>query len=296
MVAKDCHGGLALTLGGATPRDREVAEALRGRPCVWLSGGGYSDDAWRVLAGTATILLLGVELPVPAANGAIERRSAAPLFLGYYTPEGLEYAFERYGLFTQLRLRGYEAFRVAVDRDPSGHRLRVFGTAAKTEHLLIECVLERQRLGASEYLYIHWVTLRNPRARFTAQRPRLPGQDAPGLGLAREAGELLARAAERLGLAGLLFRPAWYHMALQAQEMGMHFVVPERQGRFEAMVRDLGRRPLLDVTLAVADGRVRMNGVPYRWEADPMVSDAAVVPDAAERIAEERDRVEFEVG
>lgn len=325
VVAKDRHGGLALTLAGAAQRDREVAAALRGQPSVWLAGGGYSDDAWRVLAGTATVLLLGVQSPVPPTGDPVERRYraiarrldparlvgerddeglvladlgrpdlGAPRFLGYYTPEGIEYALERYGLFSHLRRLGYEGFRVDLDRDPNGSRARVFGSVARTEHLLIECVLERQRLGANDYLYVHWLTLRNPRARFTAQRPRLPGQDAPGLGLAREAGVLLARAADRLGLTGLLFRPAWYHTALQAQEMGMHFVVPERQGRFEAMVRDLGHAPLLEVTLAVADGRIRMNGAPYRWESDPMVSDPPVLPDAEGRIVAERARVEFE--
>src|SRR5205823_6058723 len=61
----------------------------------------------------------------------------------------------------------------------------------------------------------------------------LPGQDTPGLGLAREIGELLARIASRLGLEGVAFRPAWYHTAYAARHY-FHFADPARQGRFEA--------------------------------------------------------------
>ncbi len=329
VLAGDRHGGLALSLAGAARRDQEVATALRRHPSAWLSGGGYSEDAWRALAGTATVLLLGEWREVPASYDALERRYraialgldrsrlsgepederllladlgrpdlAAPRFLGFYTREGLEYACERYGLFAHLRRLGYDAFRIATDREPRGHRLRVFGVAARAEHLLVECVLDRRRLDADEYLYIHWLTLRNPLARFRSERPRLPGQEVPGLGLARESGELLARAADRLGLAGILLRPAWYHTALQARHMGMRFLDPARQGRFEAMLRDLSRLPLRDVTLAVAEGRVRMNGAPYRWEADVMVGALASEPEptaAAAEVAAERTRVGFEM-
>ncbi|HOU89926.1 MAG TPA: hypothetical protein PLU22_02715 [Polyangiaceae bacterium] len=326
VLAGDRHGGLALSLAGVARRDQDVAAVLHRHPSVWLPGGGYGQDAWRALAGTATVLLLGEGREVPASYDALERRFraialgldrsrlegepederllladlgradlAAPRFLGYYTAEGLEYACERYGLFAHLRRLGYDSFRVATDREPRGHRLRVFGVAARVEHLLVECVLDRRRLDADEYLYVHWLTLRNPRARFRTERPRLPGQEVPGLGLAREAGELLARAADRLGLAGVLLRPAWYHTALQAHHMGMRFLDPARQGRFEAMIRDLSRLPLREVTLAAAEGRVRMNGAPYRWEAEVMARGVAPAPAAAAAIAAERARVGFEV-
>ena len=36
-------------------------------------------------------------------------------------------------------------------------------------------------------------------------------------------------------------------------------------------MRDLYLVRLADATHAVADGRVRLNGVPYQWEADVMV-------------------------
>jgi hypothetical protein len=73
----------------------------------------------------------------------------------------------------------------------------------------------------------------------------------------------------------------------------MHFVDPLRQGRFEALVRDLGEVPLLEASQAVADGRVRLRGAPYVWEAEDMVHwlDDRTVDRTRSR--EERERVAF---
>ena len=219
--------------------------------------------------------------------------AAAPL-LDFYSNEGIEYALTRYQLFAYLERLGYGDFRVEVDAAVSGgDRVRVYGHAGGGEHLLVECVLERQALAGAEVLYVHWLSLRHPRAKFLPGRPPLPGQDVPGLGLAREVAELFVRIAERLGLDGVAFRPAWYHTAYAARHK-LHFVDGERQGRFEALMRDLGAMPLAEATRALAEGRVRMDGVLYTWEADPMVHlRTKVEPDS--KVAEARERAHFTV-
>jgi len=125
-----------------------------------------------------------------------------------------------------------------------------------------------------------------------AQRPRLPGQEVPGLGLARETGTMLARMAIRLGLGGVAFRPAHYHTAYAARH-AFTFVDPERQGRFEALVRDLADAPLLEATIAVDEGRVLLDGAPYAWEADEMVYWLRESPADAGEVERERERVKF---
>ena len=45
----------------------------------------------------------------------------------------------------------------------------------------------------------------------------------------------------------------------------------QRQGRFDALVRDLAGMPLASATAAVASRQVSLNGAPYRWEPDEMV-------------------------
>ncbi len=105
---------------------------------------------------------------------------------------------------------------------------------------------------------------------------------------------MLARMAVRLGLAGVVIRPAHYPMAY-AGRREFAFVDPARQGRFEALVRDVAGRSLLEVTTAMAEGRVRLDGQPYAWEADEMAFwlRRPAAPDP--RVAAERERCRFTV-
>lgn len=302
VLAGDHLGRIALTLAGARRRDRVVARALAPRPQLWLSAGGYHPEAWRVLAGTALVLSGLAPVPIPSDLDPLEEHftrvyahldrsrlgdeallTAEDLhealghrppprrrLLGFYTEEGMEYALYRYGLLPQIRRLGYGNLRVIIDRASVGDRLRLLGDDPEGEHLLVECVLERRPVADRDTLFIHWLTLRNPRGHFSPHRPRLPGQEVPGLGLAREVGGLLQRMAQRLDLAGVAFRPAWYHIAY-AMRHCFQFHDPGRQGRFEALVRDLEPLPLLEATHAVAHGRVRLDGSPYAWEPDDML-------------------------
>jgi acetoin utilization deacetylase AcuC-like enzyme len=326
VLAGDRMGRLGLTLEGARLRDLLVAAEIEGLPAVWLPGGGYHRDAWRVLAGTGMALATGSLEPIPpgydplteafhdiARSLSLERlgrsgefsmadveedlglRPTRQLLLGYYTASGMEYAFHSYGIFEMLQRLGYAHFRVEFDVAGPGERVRVFGEAGGEEHLLVEAILERRRVAGHGALYVHWLTLRHPRARFSERRPQLPGQDVPGLGLAREAGEMLALMALRLGLAAVVFRPAHYPTAY----VGRHyfaFVDPARQGRFEALVRDLSGLSLIEATQAIDEGRVLLDGQPYRWEADEMAFWLAESPAEPGEVAHERDRVRFSVG
>jgi hypothetical protein len=329
VLAGDRFGRLGLTLDGTRRRDLEVARALAGAPSVWLPAGGYHRDAWRVLAGTARALATGsrrrisrrydplsarfagiaaqlsssdlgeAELTaadVEEALGLAPGRRSQRLWVDYYTAAGLEHALYRYGILDHLRRLGYSGFRVELGGSDGGDRMRLFGHAGSHEHVLLELVAERRRIQGRDVLYVHWLSLRDPRAQFSAARPRLPGQQVPGLGIAREIGELLAVVARRLQLAAVAFRPAYLHTAYSARH-AFAFVDPHRQGRFEALVRDVSALPLRDATEAVAEGRVRLDGAPYVWEADEMVYwlDRADAPAQDEDVARERERCHFEV-
>jgi hypothetical protein len=223
------------------------------------------------------------------------QRSARPLLLGTYSVEGLELALARFGLLGELRRLGYGPFRVTVSNGAVGDRAQLFGRGEDgDEHRLIECVLEKREVAGEPVLYVHWLTLRHPRARFSAQRPPLPDQEVPGLGLAREMTALFARIAERLGLAGIAFRPAGFHTAYAGRAQ-LRFVDPGRQGRFEALMRDLAGIPLPAATAAVASGQVLLDGEPYRWEPDEMVLWRTPHAEDHQAIAAARQAVRFSV-
>jgi acetoin utilization deacetylase AcuC-like enzyme len=322
VLAQDKLGALGLTLEGARQRDRMVAEWLEGFAQVWLPGGGYSKDAWRVLAGSA-LAVIGAEATIPAGYDSIQAayariarqiapqdlagdgdlkledvlsdlgaRPKKPRLLGYYTEAGVEHGLERYGILAHLRRLGYGDFRVELREDAERGHCRLFARARGVEHLLMECVLELRTINTAPVLYVHWLTLQDS-ARHLPTRA-LPGQEHPGLGLARESNAVFAQIADRLGLDGVAFTPSWYHMAFLARERAQ-FADAARQGRFEAMLRDLGHVPMRDVSDAVDHDRVTMNGEPYRWEASDMIAwrDGPRLP--KDEIAKERDRVRFAI-
>ncbi|XXF77572.1 histone deacetylase [Myxococcaceae bacterium GXIMD 01537] len=327
VLAGDRFGRVGLSLDGARKRDRAVAEALRGRAAVWLPGGGYHSDAWKILAGSVLVLagrareritarydplgaryrrisrLLSREKLQPEwepitledLEGAMGRSATGDArVLNHYSAQNLEYALFRFGLLSHVERLGYSRLRVDVSSTGAGDRIMLVGHAGGQEHLLADCVVERKHLRDGDYLFVNWLSLRHPRARFSALRPQLPGQDVPGLGLAREATEMLLVMAARLDLAGVAFRPMWYHLAVVARSR-FRFLDPRRQGRFEALARDLGSHPLLDATRWVAGGQVRLNGEPYAWEPDDMVSRLHPASDDAEQVAAERERCHFTV-
>jgi len=156
----------------------------------------------------------------------------------------------------------------------------------------MELVLERKRVAGHPVLYVHWLSLRHPRAQFSLLRPRLPGQEVPGLGLARETGELLALMALRLQLTGVVYRPAHFHTAFAGRHH-FSFVDAARHGRFEALIRDLGDTPLLEATRAIDEGRVFLDGKPYSWEPDEMVLWLREHPEERGEVALERERARF---
>jgi acetoin utilization deacetylase AcuC-like enzyme len=313
----DRMGKLGLTLRGARRRDLMMAEVLEGVPSVWLPGGGYHRDAWKVLAGTALAVSRRSKAPIPEHYDPLSMQYARiwqgfgeehlgsdfglddlesslrlgargqHLLLGTYSAEGFEYVLEQTQFLSHLRRLGFDGFRVEIDAANPGSRVRLFGRSGRAEHVLLEAVLERTELAGAHVLYIHWLSLRNPKARFSQRRPQLPGQDLPGLGMAREAGQLMAHMARQVGLSGVSFRPAWYHMAYSARQE-FRYVDPLHQGRFEAILRDLGEVPLREATLAFAQGRVLLNGGPYLWEAGEMAHWLD------ERRGEDRDAVDAE--
>lgn len=324
VLARDRFGKLGLTLEGARERDLLVAAELEGVPSVWVPGGGYSSRAWRVLAGTGMALAAASTEAIPAdydplsARYAKVSRELTPadltddgeltaedleealgirpvrqrLLLGFYTASGFEHGLYRFGILEQIERLGYRQFRVTFDSTGLGERVRLLGEADGAEHVLLELVLEKRRVLGVEVLYVHWLSLRNPRAQFSDRRPRLPGQEVPGLGLAREAGSMLARMAIRLGLGGVVWRPAFFHTAYTARHE-FHFVDPERQGRFEALLRDLHDMKLRELTEALAQGRVLMDGQPYAWEADEMAYWLRESPAEPGEVERERERVKF---
>ena len=165
--------------------------------------------------------------------------------------------------------------------DGDDHRLRLLAPGLVTP--LVDVSLSestaffkeppRVRLGLEvlSLLTVRRLVLQDPGAPFREDRPRLPGQEHPGLGLFRPALDRFRLWAEDWGKDALLGLPPHFHAAVLAGR-ALHFLSPERQGRFEALQRDLGALSWAEASWAVEEGRVtgEKDGGSFVWQPAEM--------------------------
>jgi hypothetical protein len=206
----------------------------------------------------------------PSARG----RNRRTRFLDYYSPHGIELGLEQMGLLERLRRRGHRAIRLELDLDhPHEHTLRILSDDAGGQSLVeLRARRDTETIKGMTLLWVEWLLLQDPLLRFTQDRPPLPGQQRPGLGLLREVSAILVLICERLELDGLGYVPSHYHIAAQTRST-FHFVDPEAQARFLALREVLGSERLVDATRALEEGRVsnRLTGEVVRWIPSAMV-------------------------
>ncbi|MCC6747035.1 MAG: histone deacetylase [Deltaproteobacteria bacterium] len=322
---EDKLGDFAISEEGMLRRDLHVFETVTGAglPLAVVLAGGYGPLAWTIPYNFIHSVLTGGPLPSAARPGNLAARAdrvaqrldvvrlrqgesrlgpedladfsaeqrGGPLFLGFYTEEGLAWGLREYGFLQLLEDRGFAPLLVSVDtKDPLRHIARIHYAERDPEHLVVELVARLRTTGPPttpstltsltepkpaeplRLLSIEWLLMQDPRASFSLDRPKLPGQQYPGLGLGRWIVELLRKTAERLECDGLMNQPAHYHTALLYSRY-MLFLDPEEQGRFEALKRDLAHLPLLEATERVAAGQVldASTGQVLHWEAGPQV-------------------------
>ena len=210
-----------------------------------------------------------------AGLGGVPARSR---FLGYYSRQGIELALQRAGLDERLRQLGFHHPVLELDLDnPGGETLRLWGDARRRDLLMeLRVRVDRHTVPDMAMLRIEWLLLQNPLARFTRERPRLPGQRFPGLGLLADVAALTVLVCDRLHLDGILFVPSHYHTASQGRRI-LRFLEPEHEGLVRALEAALAGLPLAAATQAVEHGRVveRRADVAldeaFRWPPMPMV-------------------------
>jgi hypothetical protein len=176
-------------------------------------------------------------------------------FLGYFSRHGVELLLERAGVLPQLRARGFRTLRVELDgREGPGHTLRILSEDRPGERL-VELRAERSRgaVPGMEVIAVEWLLLQNPRESFSERRPRLPGQQHPGLGLLRDFMGWLVVVCEAHGLDGVFFVAAHYHVAMQSRRL-VRPLQPADEARLRAIASALEGVPLPEGTSAVEEG------------------------------------------
>jgi hypothetical protein len=198
---------------------------------------------------------------------------------GRYDPAELRERIGAAGLLSGLSERGYPdpVLRLSC-ADPSDQRICLYAGEETRDRLLLEARLQlapfhpRRPIGpfteesSFRMLVIHWLVLSSPDGTFTIDRPRLPGQENPGLGLLNETIALLKAISRDLSVDGVLDVPDHFHTAL-FYSRAFRYLDPEAEGRFLAIARDLSGVPLALASEAVRGGCLvdRATGGPTPW-------------------------------
>lgn len=203
------------------------------------------------------------------------------LWLGRYTEADTLHLLDQFGILPALKEKGFHDIFITIEAiDQFAQALKVFEDTKPADLLLAEFRLREKDfshplLAAGEpyrMLAIEWLMLQNPRAQFTPERPRLPGQRFPGLGLAKRVLRLLVHLAQQQHLAGILNFPEYFHNAyLYLQHF--HFCDPRREGMVQALHRDLSPLTLAEISWAVYRDCVidRKTNKTFEWHADVLL-------------------------
>lgn len=201
--------------------------------------------------------------------------------LDRYDAPTLQRLFDDAGVVAALERKGFSAIEVLVESTGRAlpHAL-LFGRKAGPPLLLLDaCVGEATVQPAFfarrdypmerpiELAVVHWVREEDPTAAFATDRPPLPLQDHPGLGVLRLAFRVVVRIASDLGKDGVASVPKFFHdAAIFLHSRLFLFLDGEEQGRFEALARDLRHLRLGDASLALLSGAVRdAHGLVAEW-------------------------------
>lgn len=305
-AADDALGNWRLSAAGLHERDRFVTELVRGDgdacPMVVTLAGGYGRYSWRHTSRFLLWLASGRTLePVQEDELALQRfrrmgrqlryaesvddglpfslseedlGALAPgggrpqRFLGYFSSHGVELLLESTGVLAQLRAKGFRSLKVELEaREPTAQTLRVV-CEDRGREVLVELRAGRSRsaVPGMDVIALDWLLLQNPREGFSSRRPRLPGQQYPGLGLLRDFMGWLVAVCEAHGLDGVYFVTGHYHIAMQSRRL-VRPLDPADEARLRALTETLRGLPLPEATVAVEQGRIvdRVTGAPVDW-------------------------------
>jgi hypothetical protein len=201
--------------------------------------------------------------------------------LGRYDVTAIRRLLDDAGVFDALADKGYAGVEVSIDAATTGlTHTRLHGHKDGDAHALLDVCLSETRIEPGYFVargytigkpvdlvVVYWFREQDPTATFPPERPRLPLQAHPGLGLLRKVFRIAPRMALELGRDGVANIPKFYHdAAIFLRSRLFLFLDGREQGRLEALARDLGPLGLRDASLALAAGCVRdRDGRPAHW-------------------------------
>ncbi|MBN1474282.1 MAG: hypothetical protein JW914_06680 [Syntrophaceae bacterium] len=197
---------------------------------------------------------------LPAHAGDKECRH---LFLNIYDEAKIRKHLEEIGLISYLQNKGYSKIKITAEKEGLfTSRFKVYDTLSAPENILIDtrfsetfftpraefCSVfnEKNEVCSFNLVVIEWIETIDPRAQFTPDRPQLPGQKKPGLGILSYIKRFLMLLGKDISRDGFMKIADHVHTAIMYADIFM-FVNPNRQGYLNALRRDMEKYTLSDI-------------------------------------------------
>ncbi len=236
---------------------------------------------------------------------------SSDFFLGKYSESRIMELLDRVGILAILHARGYRDLIITINnQEDYTSRLYLNFERVEKETRLVELILRQGIFKPKEQfvegwdfsdglsmLLIEWLALQDPKAAFTDERPRLPGQVYPGLGGLRAVHDLLSVFARSGRHDALVDVPEYYHAAA-IYSPHYYFFSPQAAGEIKAMMRDLDAFRLADVSSAIDAGCLMEaeSGAAITWRPSEQIApiskkmQAYVIDDSYRRLVSQRAR------
>jgi hypothetical protein len=203
--------------------------------------------------------------------GAIDFSSAIPdlsrkrekLFLRNFTADDLYAIMKRVKLIDHLEAKGFDSLKVGIDVDDSYvHYLKLYYKNVDPNSILLDLRLSESRFVPDKKFFedqtqrvfdmivIEWLSAQNPLHKFNGDKPQLPGQKKPGLGILNYCFEMMYVVAREIIKDGFLDIPDHMHGAIMYSKK-FKFFDPTHEGILRAIMRDLSDYSLVDISWGI---------------------------------------------
>ena len=195
--------------------------------------------------------------------------SSQKLFLKRFKEEDIYFIMKRIGLLRHLKRMGFKNLLVEIDVDDAAiNYMKVYWEEKIPSKQLIDLrVSESTFLPDSKYfppnanilpynmIKIEWLSAKHPLNEFNDNKPQLPGQANPGLGVLKFCFRVLYIIAKLVYKDGFIDIPTHMHGAIMYSKK-FKFFDPVHEGMIRAIIRDLKGYSLSDISWGILTGTI----------------------------------------
>ncbi len=208
-------------------------------------------------------------------------RPGNSLYLGRFSADDMFSLMQQVGMISHLEQRGFTQLNVTVDSDEAGvNYLKFYSGKPGPDNMLMDLRVAETRYMADaaffpekapvptyDMVVIEWLSLQNTKKEsFDSDRPQLPGQTKPGLGILVYCFEMMYAVARMVSKDGFLDMPEHLHGALMYSKK-FRFFDPVTEAVIRGIQRDLSSWPMSDLSWGVITNTIidENTGLPEKY-------------------------------